>query len=210
MEQEPRWYAPPRTDDRPPPRRFRPEPEDLAEPAGFWLRAGARFLDTLAATLLGAASAPASVALIRVLEEGGTIEHYWQYRMSHSLIALIATSTLGSVSYHTLCEGMGGATLGKLMCGLRVVRENDRPASVGGALIRTLAYYIDAFFFGLVAWASMSNSPRKQRLGDRWGKTAVVLARTLPDGAPNPAAGFLLGLGVFFLILVVGGVLRAV
>jgi hypothetical protein len=42
------------------------------------------------------------------------------------------------------------------------------------ALIRDLAYHIDALFFGLIGYTSMQAGPLNQRYGDVWGKTVVV------------------------------------
>lgn len=53
----------------------------------------------------------------------------------------------------------------------------------GGALVRSLAYYIDGFFFGVVAYSTMSKSPLKQRLGDQWGNTAVFRAASVQGRA---------------------------
>ena len=77
----------------------------------------------------------------------------------------------------------------------------------GGALGRSLAYFIDALFCGLVAYWVMSDSRWQQRLGDRWGKTIVMKASDIqPKFGPQPgiAGGILLGTLVWGLLLFVG------
>jgi uncharacterized RDD family membrane protein YckC len=81
------------------------------------------------------------------------------------------------------------------MLGLRVRRSDLAPCTVGAAFGRNLAYYIDSFFFGLVAYSSMSKSPRQQRLGDKWAHTVVVKSATLPAGVPAGNVGLAIALG---------------
>lgn len=75
--------------------------------------------------------------------------------------------------YFTLYEGLFGATAGKLIFGMRVVKMDGRPCGLGAALIRALLRFLDGLFFGLVALGSMK-PPLQQRLGDKAAKTLVV------------------------------------
>lgn len=94
-------------------------------------------------------------------------------------------STVAVSAYHVASEWIGGATIGKLVLGLRVRNTELGRCTLGGAIIRTLGYFVDALFFGLVAYLVMKESPRKQRLGDQWGKTVVVEAPSLPPDADD-------------------------
>ena len=94
-------------------------------------------------------------------------------------------STVAVSAYHVTSEWIGGATFGKLVLGLRVRNTELGRCTLGGAIIRTLGYFVDALFFGLVAYLVMQESPRKQRLGDQWGKTVVVEATSLPPDADD-------------------------
>jgi uncharacterized RDD family membrane protein YckC len=116
-----------------------------------------------------------------VLAAAGALSPGWQHRMQGMSAGTFAFGMLSGLVYHMLSEGMGGASLGKLALGLRVMHEDLRPAGVGQALVRNLAYYIDSFFFGLVAYSAMGKTRRQQRLGDRWGHTVVVRAASLPE-----------------------------
>ena len=81
---------------------------------------------------------------------------------------------LGYVIYHTVCESVYGATLGKLIMKTQVVDENGSRCSFHAAFFRSLAFFVDALFFGLVAALSMNRSELKQRYGDKWAHTVVV------------------------------------
>ncbi len=86
---------------------------------------------------------------------------------------------LSWIAYHTIAEAFGGATIGKWICDLRVIGDQQRNCSARAAIVRTLAFFLDAFLFGYVAKSFMDGSHRKERLGDRWAGTAVAVARTL-------------------------------
>lgn len=88
-----------------------------------------------------------------------------------------------------LLQAFTGATIGKFMTGLRVVREDGgRPGLVRSA-VRTIAYFIDGFpwappmLLGLIASVT---SKRHRRLGDRLAGTFVVNKNAA--GYPVPAA----------------------
>lgn len=92
-----------------------------------------------------------------------------------------------SVVYFTVMEGFLGATVGKFVTGIRVVKEDGSRVEVGTALIRNLLRVVDAFLFYLVAAIFVWTSPLKQRLGDRVAKTVVVTAGSV--GAGSGVAG---------------------
>lgn len=75
--------------------------------------------------------------------------------------------------YFAIFEWAYGATLGKLVLGMRVVQENGDPCSFGSAFIRGLLRYIDSLFFAIPAYTSMKH-PFYQRIGDKAAKTIVI------------------------------------
>ena len=95
------------------------------------------------------------------------------------------TTTLAAfVVYHTVAEGALGTTVGKRVMGLRVVTLELRPPSFRQAFQRSAGFFIDSFFFFLIAARAMSDSPIRQRVGDGWaGYTRVVYQRTLQESA---------------------------
>lgn len=89
---------------------------------------------------------------------------------------------LVDLAYYIGMEGMMGATVGKLVCGIRVAMADGSKISMGAAVIRNLLRIVDAIPYlipyllgAILVWTS----PTKQRLGDRVAKTIVVKASAL-------------------------------
>lgn len=78
------------------------------------------------------------------------------------------------LGYFVAFEAFLARTPGKMMLGLRVLSENGRPVSLGQALGRNLARFVDMLFFCLPAALSISGSSLRQRLGDKWAGTVVI------------------------------------
>ena len=87
------------------------------------------------------------------------------------LIACVVFTLL----YFALMEGLVGATLGKLMTGVRVVDPDGRKPGLGRALLRWLVFAVDGplslFICGIVT-SSVSSGHR--RLGDMAAGTYVI------------------------------------
>lgn len=82
------------------------------------------------------------------------------------------------VAYYTVMEATLGATVGKMVMGLRVVRQDGGPISWTESLIRNLLRLIDALPFAYIVGAIiMSTNPLKQRLGDKVAHTVVIRSR---------------------------------
>lgn len=182
--------------------------------AGFGIRLLARFVDTLAGLFLGFAAGIIGVIIIKILYALSIIHPGWEFRMRHFNLVNYECSLVGNVVYHYLSEGIYGSTLGKLCCNLRVISEGGKPVTMRGAFIRTVAFYLDALFCGLIGYTSMSVSPLNQRYGDRWGKTVVVKIAELPPESqnarpPHLILGLLAGLACWFGMAIFGLVLKA-
>jgi len=79
------------------------------------------------------------------------------------------------VLYYILLEGYLGQTVGKMLLGIEVVREDTGEVpGLGGATIRTLLRIVDGLFSYLVAFISVLISGKNQRLGDMAAHTLVV------------------------------------
>ncbi|HLZ56091.1 MAG TPA: RDD family protein [Ktedonosporobacter sp.] len=78
------------------------------------------------------------------------------------------------MGYFIYMEGTRGATFGKRLMGLRVVRADGQPLGMTETVIRNLLRVVDQFLFGLVGFFSIMATPRRQRLGDMAAKTIVV------------------------------------
>ena len=87
--------------------------------------------------------------------------------------ALIWLATL--FVYPIVAEALIGATLGKLLFGLRVVMEDGGFVRLGASVVRNLLRIIDFLpFFYITGLAFMVKSDKLQRLGDRVAKTLVI------------------------------------
>jgi len=149
--------------------------------AGFWIRFLARALDTIYGFLFGYIAGFTGGVALAILQAHALVTPGWHQRLVASPASRIVLSLLGAVLYHTFCEGLSGASLGKLMCGLRVLSDDLTPCRLRPALIRSLAYYVDGLVFGVVAYLSMDKTPMRQRHGDHWAHTVVVKNSQAPE-----------------------------
>src|SRR5258708_37280109 len=82
------------------------------------------------------------------------------------------------------------------------------PCGFGPAVIRNLAYFIDALFFGLIGYMAMQKSPQQQRYGDQWAHTLVAKRALIPPQSLRDGGRFavplLLAIAVDILVLLVG------
>ena len=101
---------------------------------------------------------------------------------------------MGSIAYETLCETLHGSTVGKLALGMVVVQEDGTPCRFKAALIRSLAYFVDGLFFGLVGYFAMQKTPQQQRHGDDWAHTIVCKRSAAPPESLRSGTRFLLAL----------------
>lgn len=77
--------------------------------------------------------------------------------------------------YYILMEGYLGQTLGKMLLGIKVVREDTGGVpGLKAAAIRTVLRIVDGFFSYLVAFVAVLASHKNQRLGDMAAHTLVV------------------------------------
>jgi uncharacterized RDD family membrane protein YckC len=78
-------------------------------------------------------------------------------------------------AYYTLLEGYLGQTLGKMLLGIKVVREDSGEVpGLGATAIRTVLRIIDGLFAYLVAFITVLVSRKNQRFGDMAAHTLVV------------------------------------
>jgi len=116
--------------------------------AGFWIRLGALAIDVV---VVGAASSVLSVGSVFLL--------------------LLAT-------YGAIMWKMKGTTIGGIVCGLKVVRLDERPVDWTTAIVRALASFLSLFVAGLgFLWIAFD--PERQSWHDKIAGTAVI---QLPQG----------------------------
>jgi uncharacterized RDD family membrane protein YckC len=81
---------------------------------------------------------------------------------------------IGGFLYHSLLEGLFGATLGKKVCGIVVLKADFTRCGLSAGFLRNLMRIVDAFFYYLIAAISMAATLKWQRLGDMVARTVVV------------------------------------
>ncbi len=110
-----------------------------------------------------------------------------------------------------ILTGTIGASIGKLICGIRVVREDGRVCGIGKAIVRWLLLIVDSFpyFVPLVGFVMALATDGNRRLGDMAAGTYVVKRAAVgtpvgsatqpgygtygaapPPGYPPPGGGF--------------------
>ena len=102
--------------------------------------------------------------------DGGT----WQNEVRDFSVRAWLFLAVSGFGYFIVTEAATGATLGKLIVGIRVVGENGEPVTVGAAFVRNLLRSVDQIFFYFVGFISAILSKRGQRIGDRAAHTIVV------------------------------------
>ncbi len=81
------------------------------------------------------------------------------------------------VLYFVCLEGLVGATLGKWVLGIRVVRQDRGKPGLARSLARNLLRLVDGLpALNVVGVVLILRSPEKARFGDRWAGTRVVHA----------------------------------
>ena len=87
--------------------------------------------------------------------------------------------------YYLLLEAFFGASVGKVVCRMRVTMvDGSRPTGVA-LVVRNLVRVPEAMFFYIPSGISCSASPRRERLGDHAAHTVVVRRRLVPAGGPS-------------------------
>ncbi len=105
--------------------------------------------------------------------------------------------------YTILFEWLFGATPGKLLLGMRVVTAVGQPCGLLAAAVRAALRLIDGLFFAIPAYASMSSSDLRQRLGDKAARTVVV--RSSDPAIVRRRSGWLFLVAATIYLLVITG-----
>ena len=141
--------------------------------AGVWIRFAALVLDFL---LLSAVFFPVTrlVKGVWLMQPG---DHRWisGWFVSDPLcVVFLAVIFL----YFSLLEGLAGATFGKWMLGLRVVRPGGGRPGFGRGVVRNLLRLVDALpMLNILGVILIVTSQERARFGDRVAKTRVVFVR---------------------------------
>ena len=138
----------------------------------FWPRVAARIIDTILHYLIAIFTGRLFGVMIAIAT-GGRPDPYLLAKMEADWDPTIYRGVLGAITFHTVMEGMHGSTPGKLALSMVVIQEDGSPCRTRAAFIRSLAYFVEALFFGLIGYAAMKGNPAQQRHGDEWAHTIV-------------------------------------
>jgi uncharacterized RDD family membrane protein YckC len=131
---------------------------------GVGLRAVAAIIDTALLFIVG---------YLIALATGGVSEEGFLLQGVPFFIWLVV-----ALAYYTVMEAQSGATLGKRLIGLKVVKADGGAAlDWQASIVRNVLRLIDGLLFYLVGAIVVWTSDKKQRLGDKVAGTVVV--RTL-------------------------------
>ncbi len=101
------------------------------------------------------------------------------------VFSVVLLFIVGGYLYHSLLEGLFGQTLGKKLCGIRVLKEDFTPCGLSGGFLRNLLRIADAFFYYLVAVISLAGTLKWQRIGDLVANTVVVRKKSKKAALPD-------------------------
>ncbi|NCC32676.1 MAG: RDD family protein [Chloroflexia bacterium] len=111
------------------------------------------------------------------------------YQNLLSIFFEISSFLLIAQIYFTFFYGFGGATIGKYLMGLQVVRRNGQPLSLARAALRTLAYLVSTplIYAGFI---NILIDDRRRGWHDLLAGTVVVHSwRDYPDGPESLELG---------------------
>lgn len=102
---------------------------------------------------------------------------YWLMHLDTYAVLQIVVITIIPFVYFIIMEAVQGATVGKMVLGICVVKLDGSDISWGQAIVRNLLRIVDqlpAAIPYLLGAVLILNSSRRQRLGDRLAGTVVV------------------------------------
>jgi uncharacterized RDD family membrane protein YckC len=140
------------------------------EYGGFWMRFLAKFIDYMVVNSVMVAFTLVIIVLMGMSDQ----------RDFGLLLGLYALQILVSfglwLTYSTVMVGKYGATLGKMALGLKVVRPDGSPVSMGLAAGRYLAEILSGMILG-IGYLMVAFDEEKRALHDQICGTRVVVKR---------------------------------
>jgi uncharacterized RDD family membrane protein YckC len=119
--------------------------------AGFWIRVGAAFLDFLL------------VFVCSLIVLNGMLNFQGGPGLNFLLL----------VAYHPIMWKLKGTTIGGIICGLKLVRLDDRPIDWGVAIVRMMTAFLSWFAVGIgFIWVAFDDE--RQSWHDKVAGTTIV------------------------------------
>jgi uncharacterized RDD family membrane protein YckC len=134
--------------------------------AGFWIRFGAYTVDNV---ILGIVSMATNFLLIGAM----TLRRMDPAALFASMGAAYSAQFVISAAYYSLFVWKFGGTPGKLALGLRIVRPDGTPLSLGLSIGRYAATLVSNFTMG-IGYAMAAIDEEKRALHDRLAGTRVI------------------------------------
>jgi len=160
----------------------------------FWTRAVARTIDYIFISVFVARIAVSLFRFLLTTAAGGQPPLWVLVRFQEHRSMLFFASICGYFAYQTLCTSINGSTLGKRMLSLAVLQDDGSRCRPRSAIIRELAFFIDSFFFGAVAYSGMKGNEQHKRYGDWWADTIVINRPMGVQEGKQGAGRFMIGL----------------
>ena len=126
----------------------------VGDPAGFWVRIVAAFIDAVLLIIAG-------ILVVQLITDGDERLVFGD----ELAIGFILLAVFLSAAYYTLAVGRWGRTVGKLVMGLKVTRSDGSPLTYRRSLARYWACYLSLIPLGLGVLAILL-SPQKRAWQD--------------------------------------------
>ncbi|NLN60713.1 MAG: RDD family protein [Deltaproteobacteria bacterium] len=112
---------------------------------------------------------------------GGLLAAAFRFALLFNLLHLFM-----SMVYFTYFIGLVGKTPGKMIFGLRVIRDSGESLTFGTAFLRWIGYFLSSLplYLGFI-WIAFDR--KKQGFHDKLAQTVVILDETRKDGEMPPA-----------------------
>ena len=141
---------------------------------GFWIRAAARIVDAI---LLNVAFLIVRIPFgIAMFAPGTAQSPAAAMAMIAPLLLISFLSIVAAACYEIFFIAKRGATIGKMIFGLKVIRADGSPLSLGLSAGRYFAQYISSFILG-IGYFMAGFDDQKRALHDRICETRVIYSR---------------------------------
>jgi uncharacterized RDD family membrane protein YckC len=124
-----------------------------------------------------------------------TFDRDTYYLQGDDVTSFYVIEVLIGLLYAGVIQGLTGGTIGKLICGIRVMREDGSRPGIGRGVLRWVLLIVDDFPYFipmLTGFIVAMTNDRRRRVGDMAAGTFVVRAGTagvpVPNGVTNDVA----------------------
>jgi len=143
--------------------------------AGFWIRVAARLIDAiLLNVVLLVIRIPFGIAMFSPTLTSNPAA---QMAAVGAFVGVMLLSVVLAASYEIVLVGIKGATIGKMMLGLKVVRANGSKVSFGLSTGRYFAQFVNSITL-CIGYIMAGFDDQKRTLADRICETRVVHSRS--------------------------------